>query len=335
MRVCGAKFLGRRRPDAYAAFVRSQLGLVLCAIAVGSATSLAHADDKASCIAASENAQKLRGDQHLLAARDAFKLCARDTCPAVVRKDCDENFEALDKKLIPTIVLRARNAAGEDVVTASVKVDEQPTPLDGNPVSVDPGRHKIRVITDDESKVVDILAVQGERNRVVVVTFDGKPTPTNNPTVSATVAPAAPSSSTGSVVQRVVGLSMIGLGVVSLGVGVVFLMQAVGESGKFNNEGAGLKTCTSDANGNPTSVNANYPQPCHTTDSSGLTFADRSNRFYVTMGVFGAVGLTFAVVGTILVATSFGSKSKASATMVRPYPIVGDRLGGLGFVGTF
>jgi hypothetical protein len=159
-----------------------RLVTALALAAIGTIAQAAHADDKATCIAASENAQKLKDAQHLLAARDAFGLCSREVCPAVLRKDCGENFEALDKKLVPTIVIRARNAAGNDVVSASVKIDEVASTLDGTPVAVDPGRHKIRVISDDESKVVDILAAQGERDRVVIVTLEGKPDAAATPT---------------------------------------------------------------------------------------------------------------------------------------------------------
>lgn len=305
--------------------------LVTALAIVGTIAHHAHADDKATCIAASENAQKLKDAQQLLAARDAFSQCSREVCPAVLRKDCGENFEALDKKLVPTIVIRARDAAGNDVVSASVKIDEIASALDGTPVAVDPGRHKIRVTAADDTKVVDILAAQGERDRVVVVTLDGKPKTAVAPTGAAPT-PAEQPASGGSVVQRVIGVGVIGVGVVSLGFGVYFLLGAMGESSDFDKEGSGLKTCSFDASGNQTSVNATNLQPCHVTDSSGLTHADRANRYYVMTGVSTLIGVALATVGTVLVATSFGSKPKASAQVL---PIITPTQAGVGLVGSF
>ncbi len=300
------------------------------------ATSAARGDDKATCIAASENAQKLKDAELMLAARDAFKSCAREACPAAVRKDCGENFEALDKKLLPTIVIRVRNAAGEDVVSATVKIDDEPSPMDGTASAVDPGRHKIHVHTADQNKVVDILAAQGERDRVVVVTLDGKTAVTPTQNAGATTSPAEQPASGGSVAQRVIGASMMGLGVVSLGFSVYELLSGMSESSMFAQEGSGLKTCTTDSAGNPAAASAVAPQPCHLTDASGLTHADRSNRQYVFMGVTGGLGLILVTIGSVLLATSFGSKPKATSTFTaKPFPLIGSHVGGLGVTGTF
>lgn len=311
-----------------------RFAIPLLAAALVTVARPAVADDKATCIAASENAQKLKDDQHLLAARDAFQLCARDVCPTAVRKDCGENFEALDKKLLPTLVIRARSAAGEDLVSASVKLDGQSVPLDGIPVVMDPGRHTIVVTTGDDSKRVEILAAQGERDRVVVVTLDAKVSaPKAAPTPPADRAPSdAQPASGGSVVPVVLGIGMLAVGAVGLGLGVLFLVNGMSASSSFDAEGTGLKTCSYDASGTFTTANAVQPAPCHVTDSSGLTYSDRANRDYVIMGVTGVLGLAFATVGTVLLVTSAGSKPKATA---RVYPLVTPTQAGLGLGGTF
>lgn len=151
----------------------------------------------------------------------------------------------------------------------------------------------------------------------------------------------------GSPTQRWIGVGMIGAGVVGIVVGVIFLVQAGSEKSKFDNEGSGLKTCTADASGNPTTNNAvllpgvSVPggdPHCHVTDSNGLTYADRANRFYITMGVAGGLGVVLAGVGTALVLTSFGSKKvvkRDEGASVSFAPILSPTMGGMSVLGRF
>src|SRR5271156_3625369 len=69
--------------------------------------SPARADEKAACIAASEDAQQLKLDGKLTLARARLLGCARAECPAIVRQDCAQWIAEVDAAL-PTVVLGAR-----------------------------------------------------------------------------------------------------------------------------------------------------------------------------------------------------------------------------------
>ena len=72
-----------------------------------SASHAALADTKAECVAASEKAQQLRDDRKLIEARDQFLACARDACPAAVKKDCADQIADVNKRT-PSVVVRQR-----------------------------------------------------------------------------------------------------------------------------------------------------------------------------------------------------------------------------------
>lgn len=118
--------------------------------------------------------------------------------------------------------------------------------------------------------------------------------------------------------------------------GIVELVGGLGESSNYSKEAqAGAKTvCTVNSSGAVSDVSAVQLQPCHVTDSSGLTYSDRANRQYLLMGAFGGVGLVLARVGTGLVVSSFGP-SPPSSKSVTVVPIVSPKLFGAGLTARF
>jgi hypothetical protein len=144
----------------------------------------------------------------------------------------------------------------------------------------------------------------------------------------------------GNPIKRWIGVGAMALGVAGIVLGIVWLVDATGESSDFSKEGSGIKTCTFDINGVPVQSggpNAVAPLPCHTTDSSGLTHGDRANIFYIRAGVGGGLGVVLAAVGTVLVLTSFGSKKvvKHDDTGVSFAPILSPTMGGMSVLGRF
>lgn len=141
-----------------------------------SVPSRADDDDPASCIAASEDGQKLRNAGQYLRARTSFTACAHEACPAQIRGDCLGWLDDLDKKM-PTVVLSARDS-GTDVSDVGVAVDGVPlaTHLDGRPVSLDPGEHKFHFVRGNE-KPFDVVAVlrAGDKNRAIAAKFGADP----------------------------------------------------------------------------------------------------------------------------------------------------------------
>jgi hypothetical protein len=169
------------------------LSSILAGLAVARAAA---ADDTSACIAASEAAQSMRDRRELLEAREKFAACSRDVCPRPVRADCMQQRTEVDAA-IPTVVLRAKDARGEDAVDVKVFCDGAvlATQLDGKARPVNPGAHTFRFEIDGvapfERKVV---VGEGEKNRLVVGEAPHEAAPPNSE-----VPGAQPSTSAGPV----------------------------------------------------------------------------------------------------------------------------------------
>jgi hypothetical protein len=147
--------------------------LVLASLAPLAWAAPAFADDKSECIAASEKAQSLRDDKRFSQTRELLLSCAREVCPAVIKKDCAEQLADLEKK-IPSVVLRAKDRTGSDIVAVKVAIDGKPAAeaLDGKAIPLDPGVHVFRFETANEEPIEQkVVVAEGEQNRAVSVTF--------------------------------------------------------------------------------------------------------------------------------------------------------------------
>jgi hypothetical protein len=148
-----------------------------------SVTSFAAADEKVACATAAVTAQQQRADGKLRDARLSLHLCAREVCPGVVRNDCTQWLTEVEASL-PTIVLRATDARGQDVNDLKVALDGQPfvEKIDGLPIEVDPGQH-VLTATRAGSKPVrqEVTFYTNQRNRTVsLLVEDVDPPPTGN-----------------------------------------------------------------------------------------------------------------------------------------------------------
>jgi len=147
----------------------------------------AFADDKAACLAASESGQQMRNAHHLIEAREQLRSCARAECPAVVQSDC-ANWLSEVEKTVPTVVVSAKDASGNDVFDVTVRVDGTPlvTKLDGVAVPMNPGPHTFRFERADGSHAVrQVLVQEGQKNIAVAAILMG-------PTLAAPPASSAP-----------------------------------------------------------------------------------------------------------------------------------------------
>ena len=135
----------------------------------------AFADDKTECIAASEKAQQLRDEHKLTTAREQLLVCGREVCPGPVKKDCAEQLADLDKKM-PSVVIRAKDKAGNDAVAVKVSSDGVPLgeTLDGRAIPIDPGVHTFRFeMVGAEPIEQKVVVAEGEQNRTVMANFGG------------------------------------------------------------------------------------------------------------------------------------------------------------------
>lgn len=167
--------------------VAATLGLLIVSLG-----TTAWADTKAECLGASEKAQQLKNEGKFSQAREQLVICGRPECPAVVRQDCANWMnEVLTSS--PSVVVGAKDARGKDMERVTVTVDGQvlTTSLDGKAQLVDPGPHNFQFSAAGFADVTERIVVrQGEKNRVIAVTFD-KPLSGSAPVTPAT-APATP-----------------------------------------------------------------------------------------------------------------------------------------------
>lgn len=135
------------------------------------------ADTKHECVVASTEGQTLRDEGKLLTARERFVTCASDACPAIVRSSCASWLLEVESK-IPSIVVRAEDAAGRDVTQVKLLVDGNlvRSRLDGRAIALDAGEHVVVVERAPGDSVEQrLLVVEREQGRVVVVRFAGDP----------------------------------------------------------------------------------------------------------------------------------------------------------------
>jgi hypothetical protein len=191
----------------------------------------------ADCLAASDASLKSGNEQKLRAERSQLLICAAESCPADVRKECLRRAEEVSPQ-IPTIIFAAKDPSGADLSAVKVTMDGEllAERLAGTALSIDPGEHEFLFETAGQSAVTRRLIIQqAQKDRRETISF-------GTPAIAAAAAPQAPSSAArvpppgmdagegahegdrrdGWGAQKVVAVVIGGLGVVGLGVGTAF-----------------------------------------------------------------------------------------------------------------
>jgi hypothetical protein len=202
-----------------------------------------NSDDKKTCVASFDRAQRLRAEGKLRDSRDALIECARDTCPALVRRDCTQWMGEVLTSL-PSVVIGAQDATGKDLVKVRVSVDGNVVAdrLEGKAFAVDPGAHVFRYELPDGTAVEEqVLVREGEKNRALMARFPNAgtavvplsvaPLPPQLPPPTPTVRPPEEEPSTqSSPANLIVGLvsGIAGLG--ALGGSLAFDLMGTSEA---------------------------------------------------------------------------------------------------------
>lgn len=125
------------------------------------------ADVKRECVEASTAGQTSRDAGELKSARDSFLTCSRDQCPTVVKSSCARWLSEVEAQL-PSIVVRAADASDADITEGTATVDGVEVPLDGKPISLDPGKHLVVVETAGGVRLEKkVLLAAGEKSRLI------------------------------------------------------------------------------------------------------------------------------------------------------------------------
>ena len=224
------------RPPSRIAFARRPLlaGVVLLAL-LSSANASA---DVQACLSASEKGQRARSAGKLREAREHFLVCGADRCPSLVRHDCVQWNSELAQTL-PTVVFGARDKQGRDLFDVAVSMDGEAlvTKLDGKSITVDPGKHTFRFEAEGLPPISAVALIkEGERARVINVTFDG-----GGATSMKTPAPATGDDPDKSRRHTAYPWIVVGLGAVGIATGAVLVLTAPERPAGCNPD---TETCT-------------------------------------------------------------------------------------------
>jgi hypothetical protein len=127
------------------------------------------APTKGECAAAHQEAQRLRQERSLRAARQRLLVCSREPCPAVVQAECVPWLADVERAM-PSVVFEARLPDGSDASDTRVRVDGALVQerLDGRAIDLDPGEHVVRFERADRAPVERrVVVAEGEKARVL------------------------------------------------------------------------------------------------------------------------------------------------------------------------
>jgi hypothetical protein len=134
----------------------------------------AEAANDPTCITAYEQTQALRKESKLRDAREQAMKCARDTCPAVLSRDCARWFTEIEQS-IPSIVFDVRGPDGFELANVRVSMDGKPLveKLDGKSVPIDIGAHTFHFEVVGARNIAPLerqaIIHEGDKNRKIAV----------------------------------------------------------------------------------------------------------------------------------------------------------------------
>jgi len=127
---------------------------------------------KVECVGRHEDAQVVRRQGKLLAARSALLVCSRVSCPPAIRADCVDWLDDVNRS-VPSVVVTARER-GADVTDVKVLIDGElaASRLSGGALEADPGAHRFRFESPRWPSIErSVLMGEGMRNRPIEVEF--------------------------------------------------------------------------------------------------------------------------------------------------------------------
>jgi hypothetical protein len=159
---------------------------------------VARADDAAACSDAYAVAQSRPNDRKMAFVRAQLRTCARPECGSLLQgqmvKDCTAWLAAAEAGM-PTVILAARDPAGNDVTEVTVTVDGVvvATKLDGIAIAVEPGSHTFKFTSaTGATGMQNEVILDGTKNNLLRVVLSPPEQPATPP--AAVVVPPPPPS---------------------------------------------------------------------------------------------------------------------------------------------
>ena len=286
---------------------------------------------KDQCVDANTKAQALRRDGKLAAARDQLLTCGDVHCPGIVRDDCAQRLDELERAQ-PTVVFDAKDSLGNDVSVLRVTIDGHALAerLDGSALAVDPGAHVFTFEVAGQPIVARrIVLHEGEKSRrehVLVGTAPPTPvtmTPQSSPSATPITAPPQPLETpvdSGPSGRKTLGIVLGGAGIAGIALGSIFGALTIVSSNNSKSE------CHSPA----TPPNCRQYNAAISDHSTAQTDGTISNIGFIAGGALLAGGLALW-----LTAPSGTEASPVPAVSIRVSPNLGARAAGIAVTGEF
>lgn len=266
---------------------------------------------KDQCVDANTQAQDLRRDNHLLAARESLRVCAAQSCPRLVRNDCIQRLDEIET-VIPSVAFEVKDPDGQDLSDVTVTMDGKPllTHLDGTPVEIDPGDHSFVFNAGGWApRTLKLVVRQGDRLRREAVTLasseaavPAKASKPAEPTLN-TDHQSAPVASSN---RKLLAWTAIGVGAAGVVLGSVTAGLAVSKKNKID----GASDCQS-----------NHCDP------GERSLVNDYNRFRTLSSIGFIAGGLVAATGVVLLVTAPGPTEPRAALWLG--------VGSVGFTGKF
>ncbi|MCC6217007.1 MAG: hypothetical protein IT376_19260 [Polyangiaceae bacterium] len=255
----------------------------------------------------------------LVKAREAYRKVVSETLPANAPKAFKAAQAAAEKELaeleprIPQLTVRVEGATGE--VTLKIDGVASPAALVGVAFPIDPGEHELVAETPGEQSEPKRLTIAEKSREEVTLVLAPRATPAAKSDSGAADAPAAGGDArvdTASAEPKLLAWGAVGVGVVGVGVGTFFLVQASGKLSESDDLCSGGGVCP----------------------ESRRQRIDQLDADANTASTIGLVGLGVGAVGLGLGAWwLFGAAEPAAPGQARVTPWIGP--GSAGVRGTF
>jgi len=200
---------------------------------------------KDACIDGADDGQALRDEGKLRDARARLLTCANTACPSAIAKDCGTWLADVESR-IPTVVVSAVDAAGNDLVDVKVLLDGQPflERLSGTEVSIDPGPHHLRyehtAVPGSPSIEENIVIYERQKGRALVAKFHAAHPESSPQGASAPESSAAPARHPSApIAAYVVG----GVGLVALGSAAFFGLRGRADYSNLDDTCGRTRSC--------------------------------------------------------------------------------------------
>jgi hypothetical protein len=283
---------------------------------------------KDQCVDANTKAQALRRDGNLAAARDQLLMCGDVHCPGIVREDCAQRLDELERAQ-PTVVFDAKDSVGNDVSIVRVTIDGHALTekLDGRALAVDPGAHVFAFEVAGQPIVTRrIVLHEGEKSRrehILVETAPPTPVtviPQSSPSATPITAPQQPLETpvdSGPSGRKPLGIVLGGAGIAGIAVGSIFGVLTIVSSNNSKSECLSPTNCT-----DRTAALSDH--------STAVTDGTISNIGFIAGGALLAAGLVLW-----LTAPSGTEASPVPVVSVRVSPTLDPKAAGISLMGEF